>query len=751
MKLNTKIWNGNIPVRFYNGGTKLGWKCTKEIHRLQIPLNVGLYDQSICYAVDMKPMIDKIFCKVGQKVTSQSAMDVTIVKNKNPVARHLIVSNNTADSNNKTSAGGVNYLGGSPIIFSNQYKQRYSYGATDIDTKKLNWCALTEFKFIDFVMLVMIAYKTITTDSDNNVKWSRDVTSVTLDEYFAHNDTWFITHPIVTIYVLPYISNGSKRYAHSLGFLDIAELVEYSKPPYDGYNDNFFIPFTDFNSEYNVCNPATMFGFCCAQNSYTGPVPVWANLGKSELWKFSYHTLQDSSNEWGIATKFIGTKNDIIKFYSRFGFYYTGDRLTAETGSLTSDKMYIGKIDDEGKLTGEALNGEDTDKTIQSTWNNGADWQNNNFNGIENTDPNNYTDKIDLNKPTLSNVNVFNRSFAVNSNNVRQLADFLWNADETKFNEIVKGLALMGENPMNGIIDLRLFPFNVALKNSATQAEPIVIGRTNTGINGIKLTENVNSLIDLGECTFFTKFKNFLDYEPYTTAQLYIPYIGVVPVSTAEFMGHKISVKMIVDYTTGAGTAIVFKDDIPFIYRNGVVGVSIPMTGTDSSTYANTVIGNVVSGVSQIATAGIGSSANFEMANINSQISSNSSSASAYRSAVGASGQRAGAVASGTGGIMGGLGNIYNGFTTPVQYQSAGASSPSVATWQPQKCYFIIDRPILNVPDNYGRTVGYACEVTGKLSDFKGFTVVSNPEISFKCTETEKTMLSQLLNSGVFI
>lgn len=101
----------------------------------------------------------------------------------------------------------------------------------------------------------------------------------------------------------------------------------------------------------------------------------------------------------------------------------------------------------------------------------------------------------------------------------------------------------MGENPMNGIIDLRLFPFNVALKNSATQAEPIVIGRTNTGVNGIKLTENVNSLIDLGECTFFTKFKNFLDYEPYTTAQLYIPYIGVLPVSTAEFMGHRISVK----------------------------------------------------------------------------------------------------------------------------------------------------------------------------------------------------------------
>lgn len=102
-------------------------------------------------------------------------------------------------------------------------------------------------------------------------------------------------------------------------------------------------------------------------------------------------------------------------------------------------------------------------------------------------------------------------------------------------------------------------------------------------------------------------------------------------------------------------------------------------------------------------------------------------------------------------GLVNSANQMYSGFATPVQYQNASASSPSVATWQPQKCYFIIDRPILNVPNNYGRTVGYACEVTGKLSDFKGFTVVSNPEISFKCTETEKTMLSQLLTSGVFI
>ena len=426
------------------------------------------------------------------------------------------------------------------------------------------------------------------------------------------------------------------------------------------------------------------------------------------------HTFSDSSGTVEYYTYIPRLKcslTDLIKTFCYLGVPIATNQSHAMNDSIDSDYIYTMGFNDSGLTDGNLKNGKDN-KTVPQIDYTDDILTNNNFDGIDRVDPNNYTDKIDLNKPTLSNVNVFNRSFAVTSNNVRQLADFLWNADETKFDEIVKGLALMGENPMNGIIDLRLFPFNVALKNSATQAEPIVIGRTNTGVNGIKLTENVNSLIDLGECTFFEKFKNFLDFEPYTTAQLYIPYIGVIPVSTAEFMGHRISVKMIVDYTTGAGTAIVFKDDIPFIYRNGVVGVSIPMTGTDSVTYANTVIGNVVSG----AVGGVTS------------------------------------IASGNiGGMVSSAEKLYNGFATGTNYQEASASSPSVATWQPQHCYFIIDRPILNVPNNYGRSVGYACEKTGKLSDFKGFTVVSNPEINFRCTDSERQYIVNMLQGGVFV
>lgn len=576
---------------------------------------------------------------------------------------------------------------------------RVAYDQTE--TLYINYKPLLKFPFKGLCFLPVI-------HSCINKSVTNDIHQFSINDYYnGENEN---TYPyIIGIELRPYIGNSTTRGWYLNDFIGrIAPCM---------YGD-----FQNFKKEPSYTN-AEMFPM--GGNLFVDRL-TWGLMNSSTYYESGYNI-----NDWlvntpygdklwefvagiRVHTHFKGTKKDIFKMCANTGCYCALSENAAKRDDLNnpSDDIIIGKMGEDGSISDTVLQGDGIkDNTQQDKWNEPDD-TGDGFNGIENTDPNNYTDKIDLNKPTLSNVNVFNRSFAVNANTVKNLADFLWNADETKFQEIVKGLALMGENPMNGIIDLRLFPFNVALKNSATQAEPIVIGRTNTGVNGIKLTENVNSLIDLGECTFFTKFKNFLDYEPYTTAQLYIPYIGVVPVSTAEFMGHRISVKMIVDYTTGAGTAIVFKDDIPFIYRNGVVGVSIPMTGNDSTSYANTVIGNVVSGV-------VGGVTSIASGNI--------------------------------GGMVSSAEKLYSGFATGTNYQEASASSPSVATWQPQHCYFIIDRPILNVPDNYGRTIGFACEKTGKLSDFKGFTVVSNPEINFRCTDSERQYIVNMLQGGVFV
>lgn len=695
MKLNKEIYSSDRSISLeYLKGIKTTQSMKELIDNGKLQLNNPI-DESIFYAVDFNPP-DDYFVRSGYNKPHQSEF----VKGTNAPSGVCAMFGRLNTENT---------LQNRPVI-ANQTKTTYyrmAYDSTKSDN--LGYYFGTEYKLKDFLFLVrVIAYRFEYSDIGDVSSFS-DRIDVDVQTF---ETTYKNTHHIVGIYALPYYFRAEIGDRQRCQGFNIIPFCTYSKNSivdnYDIYGALFF---GSSDGDHAILNT---FIYGCGDlnvnyfNTYTD---YYANLGFIDLWNKTYFAI-NSSVYTGYLPVFDYSIENIHKLYSRMGAYYTFSENLAKQENLNQNSIYCGIISDDGKITGKYSEGAENAKQIQTTWDNPTDWQDNPFNGISNADPNNYTDKIDLNKPTLSNVNVFNRSFAVNANTVKNLADFLWNADETKFQEIVKGLALMGENPMNGIIDLRLFPFNVALKNSATGAENIVIGRTDTGVSGIKLTEKVNSLIDLGECVFFTKFKNFLDYEPYTTAQLYIPYIGVVPVSTAEFMGHRISVKMIVDYTTGAGTAIVFKDDIPFIYRNGVVGISIPMTGNDSASYASTVIGNVVGG----AVGGVSS------------------------------------IASGNvGGMVSSAEKLYSGFATGTNYQEASASSPSVATWQPQHCYFIIDRPILNVPDNYGRTIGFACEKTGKLSDFKGFTVVSNPEINFRCTDSERQYIVNMLQNGVFI
>lgn len=687
MKLNTEIYNNSVNE--ISNIRSTGW-VRNLVSDGKIQVNTEI-DPSIFFTVNMKTKNQYIVLNT----------------NDGKYSVHSLTGNSGLILGFRYNYR--NYSNPYPVfpIYSTQYESRLAFDVTNFNSDlQRNNCFITEISFSKLIYLVQVCCCDFTYNDAHEITAMENYEYLSWADYKNNN----YTKPIINTCLVPFYGDNPRQ-EYSLECIKPFQVGVSDSPDSDIY---FPYCCDDYNSGA-LCVP--VFGIDQATAYQYSKIVI--QLGRvstdvsedtiSRIWRLADGNMFDKKPKIPI---FQGGDKELIELFSQFGVPFTFDRNIAENGKMTDEGVYMPVIDDEGKLTGDTTTGEENDKSPQPHWENPTDWQNNNFNGFENTDPNNYTDKINLNKPTLSNVNVFNRSFAVTSNNVRQLADFLWNADETKFQEIVKGLALMGENPMNGIIDLRMFPFNVALKNSVTEAEPIVIGRTNTGVNGIKLTENVNSLIDLGECTFFEKFKNFLDFEPYTTAQLYIPYIGVVPVSTAEFMGHRISAKMLVDYTTGAGTAIIFKDDIPFIYRNGVLGVSIPMTGNDSSSYANTVVGNVVGG----AVGGLTS------------------------------------IASGNiGGVISGAEKMYSGFATGTKYQEASASSPSVATWQPQKCYFIIDRPILNVPKNYGRTVGFACEETGKLADFKGFTVVSNPEINFRCTDRERQYIVNMLESGVFV
>ena len=104
-----------------------------------------------------------------------------------------------------------------------------------------------------------------------------------------------------------------------------------------------------------------------------------------------------------------------------------------------------------------------------------------------------------------------------------------------------------------------------------------------------------------------------------------------------------------------------------------------------------------------------------------------------------------------TGGV-GVLGGAYSAFAQPLNIPTSGNNTPNCCNYCPQHCYLIISSPIVNKPKNYGHTIGYACEIATKIKDVKGYSVFNNIDTTgLLCTDTEKSEIINLLNSGVYL
>lgn len=331
-------------------------------------------------------------------------------------------------------------------------------------------------------------------------------------------------------------------------------------------------------------------------------------------------------------------------------------------------------------------------------------------------DTNNYTTETPLNNPTITAVGKFNRYYALSDYDIELLKDFLYTNNPSAIGDILDGLKLNGENPMNFLISLKMFPFDLT-EYATYSTENIGFGNgVDTGVVAEKLSD-FTSVLDLGNCTFRAYNGNFYDYEPYTTAKLYIPYCGEITISTAQCVGHTISVKMIVDIITGSCCAVVFCDDIAIAYSNGNMSVEIPITGENATEYVSrgmTDISKVIGGAESISTMNIPSAIN---------------------------------------GAESILSGVYDFTNMPTPLQTNGTGTAQTNFFKPQNCYFVVQSPVLLPTSGYGSHIGYACEYTAQLDDVSGFTVCANVNniTPTQATEKEIDMIKNLLETGVIL
>lgn len=325
----------------------------------------------------------------------------------------------------------------------------------------------------------------------------------------------------------------------------------------------------------------------------------------------------------------------------------------------------------------------------------------------------------DMNMSTLwamSSDAGFARYFLLSHN---QLASLMTWLSDTTFPD--------GYDPYAYILSLLQFPLKLTPLwcMPRTPAGHIVIGGEDTNITA-SLIANEKAWVGAGTYDVPQLNGNFLDYDPYTQYELYIPCCGWVSLPDIV-CGRKIAVKINYDLTTAAiiGNVYVTIDGKEMIVasKSGMMGRETIVTGEAQGVRSAQI-------TSALLSAGTG----------------------ALNVATGAISGNAVAAVSGGYNIVAGLAQA-NIAANSAYTRTIGSTGGRALLCQFDQCYLKICTTRADIPAIYGHTCGYVCNLKGKVSDFTGYTVFDNVDVSGigKATDREKKLIKQILESGVII
>lgn len=271
---------------------------------------------------------------------------------------------------------------------------------------------------------------------------------------------------------------------------------------------------------------------------------------------------------------------------------------------------------------------------------------------------------------------------------------------------LIEQIKKLFSSPMDAIIGVHKVYSPVVTSGTGS----IQVGYINSGVSSAIVSEQYVS-IDCGSIDLYEYFGNVFDYDGYTNIQLYLPFIGIVPLQAEYVMRSTISITYKVDVLTGTCLAMVN------VKRDGSGGVIYQYSGNCAVTYP----------ISSGSYMGIVSSI------------------------LGMAGSIAGGLASG--GIIpmiAGLGMSATNAHTSVQH--SGSFSGNSGAMGAKIPYLIISRPITALPDDMERIIGISANQSGIIGEYDGYTEFSKVILkNINCFKEELLMIESLLLQGVYL
>lgn len=406
------------------------------------------------------------------------------------------------------------------------------------------------------------------------------------------------------------------------------------------------------------------------------------------------------------------TIEGVKRYIASLGLFFATKSLSGLNTDLSDldnlpDYIHMPEITANGFTTGNYFSGKEIGKSTSPN----KDWTSTTDSTIKVDATSGAGDNVENLKLAIGNtyVNSFVRMYAMTRTQVAQLADEFSNPTNT---------IPVGKNPFDNIIGLQQFPIDLSTQ-ALGSSENIVIDTWDTNVSAIKVNGCIPSRL-IGRYTIDRQYNNFLDFEPYTTAELYIPMCGRIQLPLNYLMGKTFEVFFIQDIENGACKAIVKCDQISAEIV-GDLSESVVITAQNQGIKKQSIMDSAISAAGGIASAAV--------SGLTKNIGGAAAGGAAYMSGI------AGTIAA------------FNANYSIIK----GASTAKCNFINVPTCYIKITRPTVELPTNYGHTVGYVANITKKLADVHGYTICNNPDVQCNLTAAEKQKLKNYLQSGVYL
>lgn len=310
-------------------------------------------------------------------------------------------------------------------------------------------------------------------------------------------------------------------------------------------------------------------------------------------------------------------------------------------------------------------------------------------------DPEDNTDDAQDDSTNISVSGEVCKTFQISDIELRKLSQFLWSSN------FFDNVLLVNNRPIENIISLKAV---IGSANTTGASQLLTLGNVESTVNVIPCAETIT--INVGGITIPKKYNNFLDFEPYTKVQIYLPFYGTAMLNSSLVVGRRIDISYIIDVITGtAKISIKHANKTLYEYKT-TCACDLPLT---SSNRASVEMGYISSGL------GMGVSL--------------------------ASGNVIGAVASG-------LSMAQSQFSSNTNGNVSGV----VDFHDSRMITVMVDRPVYSELKMFNKTHGRVCNLSKTLKNLKGFTKCANSvQLPFNCLDKEREMIIELLTSGVIL